>query len=221
MIIDSTIQFVEDENGYVKIYEKVRTGVPYVIGGDTAGEGSDNFVGQVIDNATGKQVATLKHQFDEDLFARQMYCLGKYYNNALIAIETNYSTHPVKELERLRYFRMYQRENIDTFTGSLKKTYGFRTDKMTRPLIIAELVQIVREHIQNFNDIDTLEEMLTFVKNEQGKAEAQAGKHDDLIIAMAICYHARTQQSFTVEAISVTDIDEEDENYKSDDNWFN
>lgn len=43
--------------------------------GDTAGEGSDNFIGEVLDNISGEQVAELAHQTDEDLYARQMYCL--------------------------------------------------------------------------------------------------------------------------------------------------
>ena len=42
----------------------------YAIGGDTAGEGSDSFTAQVIDNF-GNQVAVLKQQFDEDLYAKQ------------------------------------------------------------------------------------------------------------------------------------------------------
>jgi phage terminase large subunit len=221
LIVDSTIKWVDDETGYVKIYEDVKPGYPYVIGGDTSGEGSDWFIGQVIDNTTGKQVAKLRHQFDEDLYARQMYCLGKHYNTALLGIETNFSTHPVKELDRLGYYKMYQREQQDTFTGALKKTYGFRTDKMTRPLIIAELVQIVRESTQLFNDVDTLEEMLTFVRNEQGRPEAQEGKHDDCIMGMAITYHVRSQQSYTIELANVEEDIEDEDNKHDDDNWFN
>ena len=71
--------------------------MPYVIGGDTAGTGSDWFVGQVLDNRTGEQVAVLHHQFGERMYAEQMYCLGMYYNTALIGVETNYSTYPEME----------------------------------------------------------------------------------------------------------------------------
>ena len=61
------------------LYHLPEKGRPYVIGGDTAGEGSDWFVGQVLDNVTGRQAARLRHQCDEDVYARQMYCLGTYY----------------------------------------------------------------------------------------------------------------------------------------------
>ncbi|MFA4854199.1 MAG: PBSX family phage terminase large subunit [Candidatus Omnitrophota bacterium] len=217
-IVDESIQWVEDSGGYIKIFEDVQKGYPYVIGGDTAGEGSDNFTGQVLNNVTAIQAAVLKHQFDEDLYSKQMYCLGKYYNNALEGIETNYSTYPVKELERLGYNRQYTREHVDTFTGALKKSYGFRTDKLTRPLVLANLVQLVREHPGLFNDIETLEEMLTFVRNEKGKPEAQSGKTDDLIIGLAIAHHIRTQQIFHIEA-QVEDNDEDDEEPKGG-TWY-
>ena len=198
-IIDNTIKWIDDDAGYITIYEDVKKGYPYVIGGDTAGDGSDCFSGQVIDNTTGKQVAVLHHQFDEDLYTKQMYCLGKKHNIALESIEVNFSTYPVKELQRLGYIRQFRREIIDDITKKKQHKYGFRTDKVTRPNIISNLVQIVRENIHLINDIPTLNEMLTFVRNAKGKPEAQEGKHDDLIMGLAIAFQTRSQQSMCVE----------------------
>jgi len=198
-IVDTSIKWVDEPGGYVRIYEDVKPGYPYVIGGDTAGEGSDNFTGQAINNVTSVQVATLKHQFDEDLYAKQMYCLGRYYNEALLGVETNFSTYPVKELTRLGYPKQFMRETEDSITHKLKKVFGFQTTKLTRPIIISILVQLVREHVELFNDVNTLEEMLTFVRNENGKAEAQDGKHDDHIIGLAIAYYVRDQQTMSIQ----------------------
>jgi phage terminase large subunit len=192
-ITDDSITWIDDPGGYISIYAEPKPGYPYVIGGDTAGDGSDNFTGHVIDNTAGIQVAVLKHQFDEDLYTRQMYCLGKHYNTALVGIETNFSTFPVKEMTRLGYWHQYNREVPDTYTGRLEKKYGFQTNKLTRPLVIAGLVQIVREHPGLIWDIPTLEEMLTFVRNEKGRAEAQEGEHDDLIMGLAITHYIRDQ----------------------------
>ncbi|MNW56234.1 hypothetical protein D3C74_339420 [compost metagenome] len=174
-----------------------------MLGGDTAGDGSDNFIGQMINNVTGEQVAVYKNQFDEDLYAEQMYCFGKHYNTALESIETNFSTYPVKVLTRLGYSNQFIREREDTYTGSMQKTYGFRTDKLTRPAAIAELVTIVRESVHLINDIDTLTEMLTFVRNEKGRPEAQEGAHDDLIMALAIAYYSRSQQDDHMQAQAI------------------
>ena len=70
------IRWEDEREGCIRIYREPEGGAPYVIGCDTAGEGSDSFVAQVLDNRTGEQAATLRGQFDEDVFARQVYCLG-------------------------------------------------------------------------------------------------------------------------------------------------
>lgn len=197
----TNIRWVEDKEGFIKIYRDAEARVPYVIGGDTAGEGSDKFVGQVLDNRTGEQVCTLRHTFDEDLYARQMYCLGMYYNKALIGIEANYTTYPIRELQRLGYPRQYYRESVDEITRRVKHKYGYVTDRKTRPLILAELTRIVREETELFWDEDTLREMPSFVTNSKGRAEAIAGEHDDCIMAVGIAHGIRGQQRRDLEPL--------------------
>ena len=171
----TNIKFKEDINGFIDIFELPKVNYPYVLSGDTAGEGSDYLTGQVLENTTGKQVAKLRKQFDADEYTRQMYCLGMYYNEALIGVEVNFSTCPEKELER---------EKEDTYTGKCNKAFGFKTDKVTRPLILSMLQSIVNDHIELINDKETLEEMLVFIRNEKGRPEAQEGCHDDLVMAL-------------------------------------
>lgn len=113
MIVDNTIKLNENINGELIIYEHPKQGYPYVLGADTAKGGEDYCVGQVLDNTTGKQVAKWRGRVDTDIFAKQLYCMGKYYNNALIGVEMNFDLHPVKELERLNYPNQYMRETMD------------------------------------------------------------------------------------------------------------
>ena len=154
----------------------------------------------MLDNRTGVQVAQLRGKFDEDVFARQVYCLGIYYNTALIGIETNFSTYPVMELERLRYPKQYVRESIDDYTHKIKQSFGFLTNTKTRPVIIAELIKASRDDITIVNDETTLQEMLTFVRNEETlKPEAEAGAHDDCVMSLAIAHYIRPQQSYIQE----------------------
>ena len=82
---------------------------PYVLGGDTAGEGADYFTAKVVCSLDGRTAATLRVQrIDEELYAEQIYCLGRYFGDALVAIETNYSAYPVRVLERkYNYPRLY------------------------------------------------------------------------------------------------------------------
>ncbi len=194
----SNIRWIEDKEGPIKIYEEPKKGYPYVLPGDTSGEGSDYFTGHVLNNIDGKQVAVLKQEYDEISYTRQMYCLGIYYNTALIGIEANYTTYPIEELERLKYPKQYVRPREDTYTGRSAKAYGFKTTSISRPRILGQLQTVFKELIELIVDEDTLKEGLTFIKNEKGRPEAQIGYHDDLIMALAIGYDIRTQQETTV-----------------------
>lgn len=190
---DMSYEWVDDPKGYIKIYYEPKSEVRYVGGGDTAsGVGSDYHILQVLDE-DGNQCAVLRNHMDSDLYTRQVYCLGKYYNNALLSIEVNYDMYPIKKLEELGYTYQYVREQQDTFTKSIKKAFGFRTDAYTRPRILSQLVELVREYTYLFNDRDTLNEMLTFVRNDKGRAEAQEGSHDDLVMAIAIAHESIKQ----------------------------
>lgn len=191
-------------DGYIAVYREPEEGVPYVIGADTAGEGSDWYAAHVIDNRTGEQVAVLhRENMDEDYFTDQIEALGRWYNTALIAIEGNLTTYPIKELARRGYPKQFVRQAEDTYTGRLKQSFGVRTDRATRPVMIAELVAFVREHAEKINDRATLTEMLTFVRNEKGRPEAEEGAHDDLVIALAITHYAREQQRTTADMAAV------------------
>lgn len=45
--------------------------------------------------------------------------------------------------------------------------------------------------------------MLTFVKNEKGRPEAQEGAHDDLVMGLAIAYEIKDQVLFNEEPITI------------------
>lgn len=187
------IGFCETDNGSISVYAEPLDEREYVIGVDTAGDGSDSCVAQVIDALSMEQVATLRTAtIDEDELARQVYALGRWYNNALVAVECNFSTYPIRELERLRYPRQYVREQFDNYTHRNEKRFGFRTDSRTRNVIVANLVKLVRDDASFINDKSTLEEMLTFVRNEKTfRPEAEEGAHDDTVMALAIACHVR------------------------------
>ena len=201
----TNIKWVNDKDGYIKLYQApdVPQWTQYCISGDTAGDGSDFFSADVLDAKTGKQVATLYHQFNADQFAKQMYCLGKYYKDALIGIEANFDSFPIMELQRLGYQNQYVREAQDTYTGKTEKRFGFKTTRLNRETITSRLIGIVREHCNTINDKGTLEELLTIVRNEKGRIEAPQGGHDDRMMSLAIAHQIREQVVFINEPINI------------------
>lgn len=191
----SEYSFRGEKQGFLRIYKEPEPYVPYVIGADTKGEGKDFFAATVIDNRTGERVAALHMQINESRpFTWQLYCLGKWYNDALIGVEMNFNTAPIEELQRLQYPRQYIRLTYDSATKKEQKKYGWKTDGNTRPLIIDREVGQVDEDIRLFHDIPTLREMITFVYDDNGRPDAIAGKHDDLLFSDMIAGEIRGQQ---------------------------
>ena len=206
------IAFKESRDGYIKLHtapEDIKDGkgrvvatVPYVVGGDTAGTGQDYFTAKVLDNRDGRTVATLRKQrLDDDLYAEQMYCLGHYYHDALIGIETNYSRVPMRRLSDLGYPHLYLRERTSGMEDVPERVLGIETTTRTKPIIVGELIARMREDITRECDPETLTEMTTFVRKENGRTEAIGGCHDDLVMALAIAHFIRGQQAVDVQRV--------------------
>ena len=112
------IKWTSDPSGTIIIYKYPIERIPYVLGGDTAGEGSDYFTGIVINNTNKQIVAKLRIEQDETEYTRQIYCLGKYYNDALLGLEVNFSTYPTKMLsEEYNYVK-----EVDYISGAYEKS---------------------------------------------------------------------------------------------------
>ena len=204
-ILNSTIEFVDSPIGMIKIYEQPKSHGFYVLGGDTAGDGSDFYAGTMIDNTTGKRCATLHGKVDADIYTWQMYCFGAYYNWAMEAIEINFNIFPVIELKRLKYPHQYKREEYDRISKTYQEKFGWKTDRNTRPQIISEEQSFIKDHIDLFTDITMIEEALSFVYDENMRPDATEGKHDDMLFSDMIAQATRGQQS--VEKIPIKKLE--------------
>lgn len=203
MIVNSTIKWVDDKEGPIKIFHKVDDTMPYVIGADTAGLGIDYFAAHVINNYTGVPVAQYHaNKVTEREFTDQLYCLGMWYNEAMINVETNFSTYPVLTLAELEYPTLYRREVIGTNDGSrTENRYGFVTTKTSRNSILSLVDNYVKNYINEIESYELLDELTSFViietKPKRGKSklrqEASKDAHDDLIMALGITLFTRDQ----------------------------
>lgn len=200
------IRFIEDKSGCIRIHEQPRVKrdeygeithrAPYVLGGDTAGEGSDFYTTKVLCNLDGRTAATLHRQrMDEDKYAEQVFCLGQYYHDALVALEINYSRAPTRHLQQLGYPNLYRREVMTGVADQTTLVPGFETNRATRPIILDELVGVMRDDTGSEVDLATLGEMMTFIRHKNGKKAADIGMHDDLVMARAIATHITAHQT--------------------------
>lgn len=202
--------FTPDQHGWITIYKHPEKDRPYIVGADVAEgvEGGDFDAAPMLDNITLEQVATFHGHLNVDLYAEELYKFGTYYNNALLGPEVNFNPGIIINLEKLRYPKLYMRQDIHTISKDIKMVFGWLTGMANRNVIIGELVEYVREHAHLINDIGVLKEMLTFIKNKQGKPEAMPGKKDDRVLAYAITLAIRGQQTTLIpkQQLSVKDL---------------
>jgi hypothetical protein len=174
--------------GALEIFKMPEAGTRYIIGGDTA-EGlahGDAQVLYVINHKTEECDALYRSQVAPDELATEAYKLGKFYNFALLAVEVNKDGLWVNDaLEKLGYINLYYRKVFDDITQKVTKFFGWKTTSATRPFALAALKAVFFRKDRGF-PAALLNEMLTFVRNEKGKPEAMAKKHDDCIMAASI-----------------------------------
>jgi phage terminase large subunit len=204
-------RFVPDVNGLWTVYRHPEDERKYVAGIDVAegNEHGDWDSAQILDATTYEQVAVFHGHVDVDKYAEEVIKGGHYFNTALLTPEVNFNPGFCLNLERMGYPKIYLRQMSDSVTHGVQMKYGFRTDKYNRQSIISDLVEFVRDHVDLLNDITTLEEMLTFIRDEKGKPQAQDGKHDDTVLALAIAIHAAMsgQGGRFVEKVKKLDIE--------------
>jgi len=193
--------FMETSAGRLEVWKMPEIGTRYIIGGDTA-EGlahGDAQVLYVINHKTQDCDALYRSQVPPDELATDAYNLGKYYNWALLGIESNKDGLWVNDaLEKMGYINLYYRKVFDDITQKVTRYFGWKTTSATRPFALASLKAIFLRKEQGFPP-GLLGEMFTFVRNAKGKAEAMDKKHDDIIMAASIGYAVLQEQGKYVE----------------------
>lgn len=178
-----------DDKGYLTIWEQPQRGEAYCIGADTS-EGlstGDRSAATVWNARTWKQVAKWHGHIDPDLFGQELYNLGMYYNEALLAVEVNnHGFTTVNKLKNLNYLKLFQRERYDETVDKMTKSLGFQTNRQTKPLIIDHMASCIRERLIETKDKEFVSECITYIREEDGGTNAQLGCYDDLVMASAI-----------------------------------
>lgn len=195
-------------NGAIRIFHKRIIGRQYIIGADPAAgrqitsEKTDFSSAAVIDLDTGEQCAAYQARLPPEDFALDLEDLGKLYNNALIAVERGVAADSggdggtvIMTLKSQKYGNLYKHKEHwkDRKTKQTKILLqdGLPMSSRTRPVALNKLKFIVDNYPELINDIETVKQCLTFVRNEKGRPEASTGNHDDTVLANAIAQLAR------------------------------
>ena len=186
--VDSKM-FDENRDGNLFIYDFPKWESPYVIGADVAlGVGQD-YSAAVVMNSKYEVVATYRNnRIDPSYWGELLFYLGRYYNNALLAVESNsMGIATLQKLEHMGYVNLYKQTKVANVSNDEGQRLGFRTTSATKPAIIGNLKHLIENDNILIPSPQIIQELKDYISTETGKTEAASGCYDDSVIALAIC----------------------------------
>lgn len=183
---------VPEQYGDLRVWRGPEKGATYVMGVDVAdgGEGGDYScveVWKVLPSPyIAEQVAEWHGHIDPVNLAWQAEFLGRFYNNALAAVETNaHGLVTQQELYRT-YWNIYQATYLDRYDNKLTKKLGWETTMRTKQLLVGFMSHCISDLTLVVHGEDLVREMMTFIRDASGSANASSNGHDDRVMAAMI-----------------------------------
>ena len=194
--------FEPDENGYMKVWEPPLQGEDYILAADV-GEGvehGDPSTIEVLKLPKGEpritQVAEWKGLIDPVMFAGKLKSVCEWYNDGMAVPEVGRGPGltTLSELKNI-YWNIYQWQFLDRYKHFQSVKLGWETNISTKPIICTYASACLNADILEIYSEDLVEEMLSFVRNTNGSAEADYNCHDDLVMAYIIGVFAVSRSS--------------------------
>ena len=187
------------DNGYW-VWEYPNYTKNYIVVADVArGDSADWSAFHVIDVETVTQVAEYKGKIPPNDFGNMLVTVATEWNNALLAIENANigwaAIQPALDRKYENLFYTYKDDGYVDLEVQLMKGYdvkdktkmvpGVSTTSRTRPLMISSLEMYMREGSPKIRSKRLIQEMFVF-KWQNGKAQAEVGYNDDLVMSFCI-----------------------------------
>lgn len=191
------------------VWEKPLPGEEYLISADIArGAGDDYSTVQVLNAKTLVQAAELQLKIDPDLFANVLHTTALLYNEAYVVAEgnsfglaTTYKLERALNYKNIFYYKTYKKMHVrptgfdDFAVDKDVEVPGFQTNSKTKPLLVSNLREMMRENSVTINSLRLLNEFNTWVMQTKSgnvvTASHEPGYNDDLIMAMGIGLYVR------------------------------
>lgn len=171
------------ELGFINVFSKRQVAKRYVIGADAAtglGEDDSAFVCAIATPNGLEEVCSGKGKMPEAEFADILYRESKDYNNALTVVEdAPVGKATLSKLHELKC-NLYKRK-----TAGAEKL-GFPTVSTTKPMMIADLGDMIRDGALVIHNLDILEQLMSYLRDEKGQYHATAGARDDYVSALML-----------------------------------
>ena len=190
----SDISENEMNKGALWVWREPVDGQEYIIGIDSAegiGGTGDNSCLQIINQNTLEQVAEFySNSIQTHEFAQIAKEIASFYNKAMIVVEDMSTGGAI--LNALQHEYYYENLYYGNAHTSKNPKPGVKITVQNRPIILQTFQQKIYNDILKINSMRLVNELKTFEYNTTSKkAQAQRGKHDDAIMAIALALYAR------------------------------
>ena len=199
-----------EDRGDVKIWKPHGIGKRYMAGADVAegrqagdvlgGTGNPDFSClMILDANTNEQVAEIHGRIPPEEFALEVYNLGKEYDWPFLGVETFIDSFCIRKVLELGYpvGRIYHWKEEEG--GDKDYQPGWKTTSGSRPAMLSDYAEGIRERSIVLHSRESLMEHLSFIRNRLGRPEAAHNAHDDYVMALAIAWamrHLAPRRSF-------------------------
>jgi hypothetical protein len=172
----------------------------YMVVADVArGDGKDYSALHVIDIESNTQVAEYKGQIGTKEFGHLLVGIATEYNEAMLVIENaNIGWATIQVAIDRAYPNLYYSQRsegnaesyFDKYQDHSKMVAGFTMSSRTRPMVVGKFQEYIGDKGVTIQSKRLIEEMKTFIWRN-GRAEAQTGYNDDLVMAFGISMYIR------------------------------
>jgi len=180
--------FEDAQRGGLTIYKYPHFDDVFLIAADTAlGVGRD-YSAAVVMNSRKEVCALYRNNYiDPSKFGDLLFYLGRYYNNALLGVESNsMGIATLNRLVQMKYQNLYYQTKIANISKEEATRMGWRTTASSKPAIIGFLKNAIENEEIWIPSPIMINELMTYISTDEGKTEAIPGGNDDTVIALAI-----------------------------------
>ena len=192
---DAPEEFMRTRDGVISVYEHPHPDGAYAIGVDTAtGRGADYTVGTVIDLSSAAIVATFRAKMEAPRAAVQLHFLGKWFNNAKIAVERQggYGEALIIAMRDGNdlipsYSNLYRHTKFTSGNRPISDEYGHPMGPNSRATVLDGLKMMLRNRAFPWMPVTHIGELGTFVyASTTPSPRAQDGCNDDCVMSLAL-----------------------------------